>query len=327
MGDDAAFSARVQAAFPEGLTGIFAVGGTRTSYILEHNRQHSEPGAIADLSDYADDILVGYFNLIKMFLDLGGQNIIITILGYQSFSARGEAYAQFILKATLVLIEEKAQQFYRDYEMDPYFVGIDTLLQLPKSNPAFELGAQLSAFNQSWPYQAGRHKLIWEVAAIPIFSFWKAQEVLGEEAKNKISQALADATTMDSMFKLLNDFYSTTVYGTEIPTPHFYLGSNRNGDIKIRSLNPISLLTGGNCRFFFTPYPSLFVTRNTLKSILEDLAFPKPILRSFKMDYKDQYPPEIIEAEYQRVIELSNDPNTTVGLTRTIMAQDTDSQL
>lgn len=322
MNEDASFSARIRAAFPEGLTGIFAVGGTRTSYILEHNRQQAEPGKIADLSDYADDILDGYFNLIDMFLSLGGQNIIITILSYDRFTARGEAYAEFISQSTLMLINEKSVQFYRDHDIDPYFVGIDTLLQLPTSDSAHKLGAELAAFQQSWPYKPGHFKLVWEVAAIPLFSFWKAQETIGETGRNEINKAMADATDMDAVVALLYKFYSSAVYGTDMPTPHFYLGTNRNGDLKIRSLIPISLLCGGSFRLFYTPYPTLFVSRNTLKNVLENLAFPKAILRSLKTDYKDQYSSEIVEAEYQRVVQLSNDPDSTVGLTRTVLGQD-----
>ncbi len=259
-----------------------------------------------------------------MFLRLGGQNIIMPILSYQSFSERGEAYAGFISKSPLALTSEKSVQFYRDHDIDPYFVGIDTLLQLPPSSPAYNLGAKLSAFHQSWQYTAGHHKVVWEVAPIPLFSFWKAQEGMGDEAKKIISQSLANATDMDSMYELLYKAYSSAIYGTDMPMPHFYLGSNRNGDMKLRSLIPISLLCGGAFRIFFTPYPSLFLSRNTLKTILEDLAFPNPILRSFKTDYKDQYSAEIVEAEYQRVVQLSNDPNSTVGLTRTALAQDND---
>ena len=186
MSEDTSFSERIRAKFPEGLTGIFAIGGTRTGYILEHNRQQTEPGIIP-IFDYADDILDKYFNLIKMFFKFGGQNIIITILAYDRFDKRGEDYSEFISKATLVLINSKSVQFYSDYDIDPYFVGIDTLLQLPTTSSAYELGMKLSAFHQSWQYKAGRHKLIWEVAAIPLFSFWTAQSNMSAHEKKQIA--------------------------------------------------------------------------------------------------------------------------------------------
>ncbi len=324
MSDDAAFSARIRATYPEGLTGIFAIGGTRTGYILEHNRQQAEPGKITDFSDYADDILDKYFNLIKMFIDLGGQNIIITILAYDRFTTRGKTYAEYISKATLILINEKSTDFYHQHDIDPYFVGIDTLLQMPADHPAHNLGAELATFHQSWPYNANHHKIIWEVASIPLFSFWKAQELLETEKKQPINQFLKDTTEINAIYELLYKIYATSAYGTEMPLPHFYLGSNRNGDLKLRSLIPISLLCGGDFRLFFTPYPSLFITRNTLKTIIEDLAFPKSTLRSVKFDYKDQYSPEVVEAEYQRVVALSNDPYSTIGLTRSSLTQGTD---
>ena len=324
MNEDTEFSARIRAKFPEGLTGIFAVGGTRTGYVLEHNRQGVIGGTRIDLSDYATDILDKYFNLIDMFLRLGGQNIIITILAYQRFSERGEEYAEYISKSTLLLINDKSIEFYRNNKIDPYFVGIDTLIQLPETNPAHNLGIKLSEFNNSWHYKPSHYKLIWEVAAIPLYSFWKIQSDMSIEDKNKVESSLANTSSMDSMFDLLYKLYSNSVYGTEIPMPHFYLGTNRNGDMKIRALNPISLLTGGTCRLFFTPYPSLLITKNTLKTILDDLAFPKPGLRFSKQDYPDQYSPEMVEAEYQRVMQLSNDPNSTIGLTRTILSKNED---
>lgn len=183
MTDDVALSAQIRTVFPEGLTGIFAIGGTRTTYILEHNRQQSEPGTITVLSDYANDLLSRYFKIIEMFLDLGGQNLIIPILSYQSFNERGTNYAEFVSKSPLALISETSIQFYLDQNIDPYFVGIDTLLQLPTNTSAYELGMKLSEFHQSWQYKAGRHKLIWEVAPVPLFSFWTAQSNMSEQEK------------------------------------------------------------------------------------------------------------------------------------------------
>jgi hypothetical protein len=68
---------------------------------------------------------------------------------------------------------------------------------------------------------------------------------------------------------------------------------------------------------FFTPYPSLFMTKATLQAILEDLAFGKA-MRSRKLDYSGQLPTGVVEVEYQRVLELSATPDTTLGLFRQI---------
>jgi hypothetical protein len=38
MSETQTFADRVRARFPEGLTGIIAIGGTRTTFILEYNR-------------------------------------------------------------------------------------------------------------------------------------------------------------------------------------------------------------------------------------------------------------------------------------------------
>jgi hypothetical protein len=68
---------------------------------------------------------------------------------------------------------------------------------------------------------------------------------------------------------------------------------------------------------FFTPYPALFTTRETLQAILEDLAFGKP-LSSNKIDYSGRFTPELAEQEYQRVMELAADPRSTLGLIRQV---------
>ncbi len=70
MNEDAAFSARIRAAFPEGLTGIIAIGGTRTSYILENNRQQTEPGIIP-IFDYAEDLLEMLFQSYRYVFKAG----------------------------------------------------------------------------------------------------------------------------------------------------------------------------------------------------------------------------------------------------------------
>jgi hypothetical protein len=43
---DPSFADRIRVRYPEGLTGVFAIGGTRTTYVLEQNRQTSDPGRI-----------------------------------------------------------------------------------------------------------------------------------------------------------------------------------------------------------------------------------------------------------------------------------------
>jgi hypothetical protein len=53
--------------------------------------------------------------------------------------------------------------------------------------------------------------------------------------------------------------------------------------------------------------------------ILEDLAF-KDRFYSAKTDYSGQYTSELAQAEYARVMELSSDSQTTLGLSRKVTA-------
>jgi hypothetical protein len=166
MGEEASFAARVRNRFPEGLTAMFAVGGTRTTYILENNRKRDNPGEIDNYSEYKDYLLDRYFEFIAMFVSLGGWNMIVTIFGYQSFHERGEAYTSFICNSTLDLINSKSCQFYEEYNVDPFFVGIDTLLQLPQDHLAHSLGTKLALFQRDWSYKEGRRKVIWAMKSM-----------------------------------------------------------------------------------------------------------------------------------------------------------------
>lgn len=309
------FAARIRERYPQGLTGIFAIGGTRTTYILENNRHNADPGQISDFKAYAGFILGRYLALMEAYLDLGGQNMIIPVLSYQSFHERGEEYARLVANYCLGLIGEQMVAFYQSHEVDPYFAGIDTLLQLPVSHPAHALAATLQAHQQAWPFREGRRKVIWEIAPIPLYSFWRAHAVMGEAAQAGLNNTLMAGTDLQTLHDTLYHYYAQAAYGTDLPVPHFYLGSNRNGDLKLRAMLPITLLCGDPFRMFFTPYPSLFTTRDTLQAILEDLAFGSA-LRSTRKDYSAQYTSELAEAEYARILSLANDPRSTLGMTR-----------
>jgi hypothetical protein len=86
----------------------------------------------------------------------------------------------------------------------------------------------------------------------------------------------------------------------------------------MRSVLPLSLLCGGPFRLFYTPYPTLFINRETLQAIITDVAFGTPKLRSANMDYSEKYTSELAEKEYERFLELRADPQSTVGLTRKV---------
>ncbi|MEP7293719.1 MAG: hypothetical protein ABI835_18165, partial [Chloroflexota bacterium] len=285
MTEAVTFAERIRERYPEGLTGVFAVGGTRMSYILTRNRQKTDPGQIDEMGNYADYGLSFLRELIAAFLGFGGQNVVVPVLSYQLFTnERGPEYAETTAKLTLELMNDQWIEFYRDQEIDPYFTGIDTLLQLPDQVFTYNLGVKCREFNENWVYKQGRRKLIWEIAPIPLFSFWRAHEVMGDSEQTELAAKIEAAGDLQTVHDLMYKYYSRAVYGTDLPVPHFYLGTNRNGDLKLRALLPIALLCGGPFRLYYTPYPSLFLKRETLQAILEDLAFGKR-LRSTKIDY------------------------------------------
>lgn len=309
------FAERIRARFPEGLTGVFAVGGTRTSFILENNRKNDDAGAITDFSKYAYDAHELYFRLIRDFLELGGQNLIMPVLAYQLFFSRGEEYARIVSELCMMLTNEKSVEFYRQNSISPYFVGIDTLLKLPEHHFAHALGIGLSNFQSQWNYREDDRKVIWEIAPIPLFSLWRAEKILGAEAHEAFEAELEATQDLKEIHDITYKYYARAVYGTSVPVPHFYVGTSKNGDLKLRSVLPIALLCGDPFRMFYMPYPSLFMTKATLKTIIEDIAFGATI-NSKKLDYSGQVTSEMLEAEYERVIALSSDPDSTVGLTR-----------
>jgi hypothetical protein len=321
---ETSFAARIRERYPEGLTGVFAIGGTRTTYILANNQQAHDPGRIETLDAYADYGFDLMYDLITSFFELGGQNIVFTPFSYQLFSTeRGTEYAQTMARLCSKLLEGEWIDFCHNMGIDQYFAGIDTLLHVPNQAFTYELALQCQRFNQEWQYEEGRHKIIWEMASIPLFSIWRAHEVMGPTAERDLEVALEQSHDMQEMHDLLYKYYARAVYGTDLPVPHFYLGTNRNGDLKLRALLPIALLAGGPFRLYYTPYPSLSMTLETFQTILEDLAFGKP-LRSTKTDYSGQITSEVLEAEYQRVQELSADPYSTLGLVRRVQTEGKD---
>jgi hypothetical protein len=315
MSEQVPFADRIRERYPEGLTGIFAPGGTRTTFILETQRNQENPGSIPDFAEYADYAFDRLFGLIEIFFNLGGQNLIVPLFSYQGFYERGQEYAEQAARMCLSVIDDTKVAFYKRNDIDPYFAGIDTLQHLPKDQFAHQLGNEFENFQHKWTYRDGRRKIIWEVAPIPLFSFWRAHQAMGEREYLAFEASLEQSTDLQDMHDKLYRYYARAVYGTDVPMPHFYLGSNRNGDLKLRSMLPIAMVCGGPFRIFFTPYPSLFITREILQAILEDLSFGKP-LRSTKLDYSGQVTADLLEAEYQRVLEVSKNSNKILGMVR-----------
>ena len=316
MTDTAAFAARIRERYPEGLTGIIPIGGTRTTYILEHNRHSENPGQIDSFAAYADHVETRIRGLMGSFYALGGQNLVAPILSYQLFEdERGPKYVEMATRQSFRLMNDDWTAFYQAQDVDPYFAGIDTLLHFPDRELQYQLGVAMTDYQQRWPYREGRPKLIWEIAPIPLFSFWRAPAALGDAAQAELEAALAGAADMDAMYAALYRYYAQASYGTTIPRPHFYLGNNRSGELKLRAMLPISMVCGGPMRLFYVPYPTLLITHETLRAVLDDLAFGER-LRSNKADYAGKLTQATAEAEYEQMMRLSHDPETTLGLLR-----------
>lgn len=312
------FKSRIQQRYPEGLTGVFAIGGTRTTYILEQNRFKTDPGHIEDFSAHGEYLIKRYWQLVNTFFDLGGQNMIITAFSFRGFYNRGEQYADLITQEMQRFIDDASCEFYRSHDIDPYFTGIDTMLLQPEDSPIYAAGQQLAEFQNQWPHQEGRRKLVWEIASMPLYSFWQMFQSMTGDQRAQLDTEIATLDNLEEIYRVLYRQFSRAAYGTDIPMPHFYLGTNKSGDLKWRSPMPLALSGGDYLRMFYTPYPTLFITSETLQAMLADLAFNERFY-SAKTDYGGQYTPELVQAEYERVMELSSRPETTLGLARKVI--------
>lgn len=315
------FAARIRERYPDGLTGIFAVGGTRTTYILSRHRQSTDPGKIDDFGDYAQFLIDRYQGLMTMFFELGGQHIIIPVLEVARFTKFGTEYAQMSAEQTLIMAGDKFVRFYSDNDIDPYFVGVDTLLHLTENEAAHRLGATLEAFQRSWPAKESHRKVVWEIAPIPLFSIWRSKLTMSQEEQGALDAEIASTRDLEKLYQLTYKFYARAAYGVDIPLPSFYVGSNRNGTLKLRAMMAQALMSGDYCRMYYLPYPSLFMKRATLQAILDDLAFGKR-RNVEKMDYSGQYTPEEVKRMYDRITQLSDDPASTLGFPTSMASTD-----
>ncbi len=317
MSDAREFASRIRNRYPEGLTGIVVVGGSRINYALEH-KESAAPGRIHDMRDYGRDVEARMQAFLTTYFELGGQNIIMPLLSYQLFDkARGQEYAQVVARMALDLVGQAWREFYKANEIDPYFAGIDTLLHFPEREASFELASACQQFQAQWDYQEGHRKLIWEIAPIPLYSIWQTPGVLASVEQEQLNAQLRSAQSLEDLQSRLYRFYASALYGTELPQPHFYIANNRNGDLKLRAMLPIALSCGSPMRLFFTPYPTLMMTRESLAHVLEDLAFGTR-LSSSGLDYEGQVTAEQLEAEYARALELAADPTSIAGLLRPV---------
>jgi hypothetical protein len=315
--DYSALKARIRERYPQGLTGIFSVGATRTSFILEHNRENENPGEITDFNAYVRYGIDSSLRFLNMFFEMGGSHALATIASFQILEdKRGPHYPELAAQQSQLLYDGSAQEFYRQHQIDPYFTGIDILLLRPEGSPQHRMAKAVVAFQKTWDYQPDHHRLVWEIAPMPLYTFRLVDELMGEAARLEFDEKLEQALgNYNQMYQLLYDYYATAAYGTPVPAPQFYLASNRNGDMKPRAFLPFSLEASAELRMYFTPYPLLFMTHESLEVILEDLLVEKR-LRSYQADYKDRFTPEMAQQMYRHFKDLASDPTTTLGLSR-----------
>lgn len=313
------FAARVRARYPEGLTGVFSLGGTRITYILSQQRGSPDPGRIDSFSEYAAHLLERHQDVMVNFFELGGQNIIIPPLSIHNFSQRGAEYRDQAAKSVDLLFSGDFVAFYERYEVDPYFTGIDALLHMRHVPTLYQLGERLAAFQRDWQYREGRRRVVWEIGTVPLFSLMRLNASMSEQDRAQLEQQLISCENMEQIYEVLYKYYARALYGADIPQPHLYIGSSRNGDFKLRMQTPLTLDNGGRMRLFYTPYPNTFLTLEGMRTIIENLEV-ETVLRSgaYEYDYSGKLTPELVEAEYQRVEALRADPSAILGLRRKV---------
>jgi hypothetical protein len=308
------FEAQIRERFPEGLTGCIVVGGTRTAYILTHQRHLENPGKIRDFAHYSRVMAQEYIRLATHFYGLGGQNLIMNVFGRTGFMLRGEEYAAQSTRQLHMLIQDPFLSFYHEQAVDPYFVGADVMRSLLPKSPVHQLGAALHEFQSTWDYQPGRRKLIWEVGVIQQYSFWRARDVLPDEMVHRLEDLLHHPPDLMTLDDALYDAFCLACYGTVIPSPHFYLGTNRKGTLKTRVVLPAAFARAQAMKQYYTPYPTSFMTERELQAVIEDVAFGGTQHHTQQYDYNDQYSPAEAEAEYHRFSHLRDDLRSIVGL-------------
>jgi hypothetical protein len=318
------FVEQIQERFPEGLTGCIVVGGTRTAYILTHQRHLENPGKIRDFVDYSRVMAQEYIRLATHFYALGGQNLIMNVFGRTGFMLRGAEYAAQSTRQLHILIQEPFLSFYHEHAVDPYFAGADVMLSQAPGSPVHQLGAALRDFQATWEYQPGRRKLIWEVGVVQQYSFWRAREVLPQETVRHLDDLLQKPSDLVTLDDALYEAFCLACYGTVIPSPHFYLGTNRKGTLKTRVVLPAAFARAQAMKQYFTPYPTSFMTERELQAIIEDVAFGSSQRHTQQYDYSDQYTPAEAQAEYQRFSHLRDDLRSIVGFST--FAQDSTTE-
>src|SRR5579859_3209370 len=122
-------ASQLQAAYPQGLTGIFISGTTRRQYLYE--RGDSSDGRITDFSDYVDYMLRKVLELARLFYAYGGRHFITPLFWWNAFESRGSELARMYRDFGGNLVKGMAQAFYEEEKVTPIFLGLDTWLAMP----------------------------------------------------------------------------------------------------------------------------------------------------------------------------------------------------
>lgn len=315
--DETDFANRVRSHFPEGLTGVISPGGTRSAYILAYNRHNKNPGKI-DFADYAEKTFISYCQLLLNFFELGGQNIIDAAPPLGLALTRSPEYIQKMTQYYLTYISQPMQDSYRKMQIDPYFVGLEAIMDSNSTSVLHQYGQRLIDFMETWPYNAGNRKLIFEISPIPLYSLWHSFQAMSASDREHLDNQLRSEVETD--FNKLNNtlyrYFIRAIYGFELPPPHFTLSTNAKGSCKAYLSMPTLFSSGINMKFFYTPYSPIHMKRGALKRIIEDLIAPKQSV-SHEMDYRTQsLSSQNMATAFVAMQELIDDFDSILGLTK-----------
>lgn len=258
--------ARIREQYPEGLTAILAIGGTRTAYILLHGND-ARPGEIPDLEAYMQWAMRKTCNHIVDFYTLGGVNAVVPIFSYLTLGNRTDSYISQAIKMFSLLIDDTTQAFYAANNIDPYFGGIHELLA-SKEPELVQAGEMLRDFTHTWEYKESHRKLVWGVLSVPLWTFRNADIINGDSAAQRLEMELEQTSNWHERQDLLYNYYCLALYGTTLPLPQFQIGDARNSDLKIRT-HFFSLDILDKLRLYYIPYPALFADSDEWQSDLE----------------------------------------------------------
>lgn len=274
-----------------------AIGGTRTAYLID---RHLTDGKIMDFHDYTKYSLHQYKRIIANYLSLEGQHLILPVYAWQLLIERGEKYAEVSVRALEMLITPEMSQFYSEYNIQPHFAGLEVLQM--SSNPILrQVAENFQNFENQYQYSPDKHHLVWEIAPMPLLTF----------GQNSFPQKVTNTDDIAGLHDNLYKHYAKIAYKAQLTPPDIYIGSAKNGDLKIRSMFPMALGAGEDTRFYFLEYPSVLITKEHLRLIMED-ARQAEYMKTY--DYEDVMNEEKLNELKNRYQKMMED-NSILGIT------------